>query len=56
MKNVVVEAVTPWLVDGILKADTSGTKVAWLTNGKAFWRFITAGFSKRDLFADFEGA
>ncbi len=46
-----VETVTPFLVDGILKADKSGAKVAWLTGGKAFMRFMTAGFSKRDLFA-----
>jgi NAD(P)-dependent dehydrogenase (short-subunit alcohol dehydrogenase family) len=47
-----VETVTPFLVDGILKADKSGAKVAWLTGGKAFSRFLTAGFNKRDLFAD----
>ena len=47
-----VETVTPYLVDGILKADKSGAKVAWLTGGKAFVRFMTAGFNKRDLFAD----
>jgi NAD(P)-dependent dehydrogenase (short-subunit alcohol dehydrogenase family) len=49
-----VEAVTPFLVDGVLKADKSGAKVAWLTTGKAFRRFMTAGFNKRDLFADTE--
>ena len=47
-----VETVTPYLVDGILKADKSGAKVAWLTGGKAFARFMTAGFNKRDLFSD----
>jgi NAD(P)-dependent dehydrogenase (short-subunit alcohol dehydrogenase family) len=47
-----VETVTPYLVDGILKASKSGSKVAWLTTGKAFRRFMTAGFNKRDLFAD----
>ena len=47
-----VETVTPFLVDGILKADKSGAKVAWLTGGKAFRRFMMAGFNKRDLFAD----
>ena len=49
-----VETVTPYLVDGILKADKSGATVAWLTGGKAFMRFMTAGFNKRDLFADIE--
>lgn len=47
-----VETVTPFLVDGILKADKSGAKVAWLTGGKAFRRFMLAGFNKRDLFAE----
>lgn len=47
-----VETVTPYLVDGMLKADKSGAKVAWLTGGKAFRRFMTAGFNKRDLFTD----
>jgi hypothetical protein len=51
-----VETVTPFLVDGILKTDKSGGKVVWLTGGKAFGRFMTAGFNKRDLFADLEGA
>ena len=47
-----VETVTPFLVQGILKADKSGAKVAWLTGGKAFRRFMAAGFNKRDLFSD----
>lgn len=47
-----VETVTPWLVNGILSTNKSGAKVAWLTGGKAFVRFMTAGFNKRDLFAD----
>ena len=51
-----VETVTPFLVDGILKTDKGGGKVVWLTGGKAFGRFMTAGFNKRDLFADLEGA
>ncbi len=51
-----VETVTPSLVDGILETDKSGAKVAWLTPGKAFLRFLTASFNKRDLFEDVEGA
>lgn len=47
-----VETVTPWLADGVLAADKPGATVAWLTNRKAFWRFATAGFNKRDLFAE----
>lgn len=49
-----VETVTPFLVKGILATGKSGAKVAWLTNGKAFRRFMGAGFNKRDLFADLE--
>lgn len=45
-----VETVTPFLVEGILKTNKSGAKVVWLTGGKAFARFMTAGFNKRNLF------
>ena len=47
-----VATVTPFLVEGILKTDRSGARVAWLTGRKAFVRFMTAAFNKRDLFAD----
>ena len=46
-----VETVTPWLADRVLAAQKSGTRVAWLTKPKAFARFATAGFKKRDIFA-----
>jgi len=46
-----VETVTPWLVDGVLKADRDGSRVEWLTGGKIALRFLTAPFRKRDLFA-----
>jgi len=45
-----VETVTPFLVDGVLKANKDGAKVMWLTNGKVMGRFLTARFKKRDLF------
>jgi len=51
-----VETVTPFLVDGILKANKPGAKVIWLTKSKAFRRFMTAAFNKRDLFEDIPGA
>jgi NAD(P)-dependent dehydrogenase (short-subunit alcohol dehydrogenase family) len=51
-----VETVTPFLADRILATRKSGAKVAWLTSGRAFWRFLTAGFNKRDLFAGIAGA
>ena len=47
-----VETVTPWLADQVLASNKPNAKVAWLTGGKAFGRFMTAGFNKRDLFAD----
>ena len=46
-----VETVTPWLAQQVLATNKSGAKVAWLTTGKAFGRFMTAAFKKRDLFA-----
>jgi NAD(P)-dependent dehydrogenase (short-subunit alcohol dehydrogenase family) len=46
-----VDTVTPFLADGVLAADRPGARVAWLTGGKVAWRFLTAGFSRRDLFA-----
>ncbi len=51
-----VETVTPFLADGILKSSKPNDKVVWLTGLKAAGRFMTAGFNKRDLFADIEGA
>lgn len=47
-----VETVTPWLADGVLSSNKPGSRVAWLTTGKAFARFMGAGFNKRDLFAN----
>lgn len=47
-----VETVTPYLADGVLAAQRSGTRVAWLTKSKAMGRFATAGFRKRDIFAE----
>ncbi len=46
-----VETVTPFLADGVLNAQKNGARVTWLTGGKAFRRFLTARFTKRDLFA-----
>lgn len=47
-----VETVTPHLVEGILSASKNGERVEWLTNAKVMKRFLTAGFTKRDLFAE----
>ena len=51
-----VHTVTPWLADHILATDKSGARVVWLTRRKAFARFMTAAFRKRDLFVDVKGA
>jgi NAD(P)-dependent dehydrogenase (short-subunit alcohol dehydrogenase family) len=48
-----VETVTPYIVDEVLKNSKNGRIINWLTPGKILWRFSTASFSKRDLFADF---
>ncbi len=47
-----VHTVTPWLADQMLATDKSGARVAWLTRRKAFGRFMTAAFRRRDLFSD----
>lgn len=46
-----VETVTPWLAERVLRGGTNGSRVAWLTRGKAFLRFATA-WKKRDVFAE----
>ena len=46
-----VETVTPWLADQVLATSRTGAHVQWLTKPKAFGRFATAGFRKRDIFA-----
>ena len=47
-----VETVTPWLVEQVLSNDKSGARFEWLTMPGVLWRFMTARFNKRDLFAD----
>ncbi|WP_433382751.1 SDR family oxidoreductase [Actinoplanes sp. CA-142083] len=47
-----VETVTPWLADRVLAGTRNGGRVAWLTGPKAAYRFATAAFRKRDLFAE----
>lgn len=51
-----VETVTPWLAREVLATNKDGARVEWLTTGKAFKRFATAAFNKRDVFAGVEGA
>jgi len=42
-----VETVTPFLVDGMLKAEKNGAAVRWLTRGKVIRRFLMAPLWKR---------
>lgn len=44
------ETVAKFLVDEIVKNTKNNVKINWLTNSKAFVRFLTAGFNKRDFF------
>lgn len=44
------ETVAKFFVENMLKNKKNGVKINWLTNGKAFYRFLTAGFNKRNFF------
>jgi NAD(P)-dependent dehydrogenase (short-subunit alcohol dehydrogenase family) len=44
-----VGTVAPFLAEGVLGTDRNGGRVAWLTKRKAFARFATAAFRKRDI-------
>lgn len=44
------EVVGKFLVDRIVKNSKNNVKINWLTNKKAFARFLTAGLNKRDFF------
>lgn len=46
------DVVAKFLVENILTNTKNNVHIEWLTNGKAAWRFMTAGFNKRDFFKD----
>ena len=46
------ETVGRFLVDEMVKNTKNNVKINWLTNGKAFKRFLTAGFNRRDFFKE----
>lgn len=46
-----VETVAPFLVEGILKNQKNGARIAWLTTPKVIGRFLSAPFTRRDVFA-----
>lgn len=43
------ETVTKFFVPKMLTNQRNNSQITWLTNGKAAWRFATAGFRKRKL-------
>ncbi len=43
--------VAEFLVNRMLKNTKNNAKIQWLTNKKATWRFMTAGFNKRNFFS-----
>lgn len=45
-----VETVTPYLAERVLANTKNGARIEWLNTPKVALRFLTAGFSKRDLF------
>lgn len=44
------QTVGKFLVDEMIKNTKNNVKINWLTNRKAFVRFLTAGFNKRNFF------
>lgn len=44
------DVVAEFLVNKMIVNDKNNSKIEWLTTGKAAWRFMTAGFNKRDFF------
>ncbi|MBQ2946789.1 MAG: SDR family NAD(P)-dependent oxidoreductase [Bacilli bacterium] len=44
------DVVANFLVNRILKNTKNDAKIEWLTTKKAAWRFMAAGFNKRDFF------
>lgn len=46
------DVIARFLVDKMIKNTKNGARFSWLTNRKAFFRFMVAGFNKRDFFKD----
>ena len=44
------DVVAEHLVKGMLENTKNNAHIEWLTGGKAAWRFLTAGFNKRNFF------
>lgn len=46
------ETVAKFLVEKIINNKKNNVKFSWLTNSKAFFRFLTAGFNRRNFFGE----
>ncbi len=46
------QTVGKFLVDEMVKNTKNNVRINWLTGGKAFMRFLTAGFNKRNFFGE----
>lgn len=46
------DVIAEFLVKKMIANTKNGERIEWLTGGKAFWRFMTAGFNKRDFFKE----
>lgn len=46
------DVVANFLVNGMINNTKNNAKIDWLPNRKAAWRFMTAGFNKRDFFKE----
>lgn len=46
------ETIANYMVDRIIKNKKNNAKIAWLTNRRAAFRFMTAAFNKRDFFKE----
>ncbi len=44
------ETIAEFMVDKIINNKKNNVKFAWLTNRRSAWRFMSAGFNKRDFF------
>lgn len=44
------DVVGKFLAESMMKNEKNNAHIEWLTSGKAAWRFMTAGFNKRNFF------
>jgi NAD(P)-dependent dehydrogenase (short-subunit alcohol dehydrogenase family) len=49
-----VENVAPWLARRMLENQQSGVRLRYMSGEKLLWRFVSAPFSKRDLFKSYD--